>query len=62
MSSLRTSVKVLDIAKAKLYLAGVASLAHEGSRASDPRVVIVALRVLERQPAEIRRRLLQTAA
>jgi hypothetical protein len=53
---MRTSVKILDIAEAKRYLAGVRSLADEAIRSSDARVVIGALRVLERQPAEIRRR------
>jgi hypothetical protein len=59
--SLRTSLKTIDIGEAKRYLASVASAADEGAKSSDPRVTLLALRVLARQAPAIERRFLQAA-
>jgi hypothetical protein len=56
MNELRTSVKLLNIDDARRYLRAVQSAADEGARSSDPRVVMLCLRVLELQSVEIRRR------
>jgi hypothetical protein len=61
MRSLQIAVHVLDIAAARRYLADVRALADEAVKSSDVRVIVGALRVLERQPAEIHRRFLQAA-
>jgi hypothetical protein len=54
-------VNTLDIDEARQYLACVRSLADEGVRSSEPKVLLLALRVLARQPAEIQRLLIKLA-
>jgi hypothetical protein len=61
MQSLCTSVKILDFAEARKYLAEVRFLADEGARSHDPRVTLLALKVLQEQPATIRRLLRKVA-
>ena len=56
-----SSVKILDLGEARRYLRGIRSLSDEASRSSETRVILLALKVLARQPAEIRRLLRRIA-
>jgi hypothetical protein len=52
---LHVKVKSLDFAEVRRYLAGVAQLAAEGAESHNPRVILLALKVLQRQSDTIRR-------
>jgi hypothetical protein len=50
----RLKIKTLDFAEVRRYLEGVRQLADEGARSLDPRVTLLALKVLQMQDATIR--------
>jgi hypothetical protein len=58
---LYVKVKTLDFAEVRRYLIGVAKLAEEGAGSSEPRVMLLALKVLQRQSDTIRQLLRKLA-
>jgi hypothetical protein len=58
---LHVKVKTLDFAEVRRYLIGVAKLAAEGAESSEPRVTLLALKILQMQGETIRRLLRKMA-
>ncbi len=58
--SVAVRTRGLDVVQARQYLAGVESLAREARTTRDPRVLDVALGVLDMQPANVRELLITT--
>jgi hypothetical protein len=58
---IKVKTKILDFAEVRRYLAGVRSLADEGARSLEPRVILLALKVLQNQSETIQRLLRRMA-
>jgi hypothetical protein len=54
MNHIPIVVRVVDLDKARLYLRSLAAMCAEAGESTDPPVVILALRVLERQLPQAR--------
>jgi hypothetical protein len=53
-SAVSVKVKAVDAGAIRKYLSGVEALAREARNSQDPRVLISALAIMERQPETVR--------